>query len=157
MNENTFKSPGALTNKAIKFTCSLKRALGDQLYRGQVKQERFWLEEIKLRLQTFLHWVGGSFYETAVSNEASFNSFHDVENLLLFNDFLLKKMILLCYSFLEWVDIVTMVISFKKQPRKISSRFLHNQATSFFSCRCQNLSFSWRNKLFNHENWMAVR
>ena len=156
MNENTFKSLGALTNKAIKFTCSLKRALGDQLYRGQVKQERFWLEEIKLRLQTFLHWVGGSFYETAVSNEALFNTFHDVENLILFNDFLLKN------------DFVLLVLSwmscycynghfFLKQPRKILSRFLHNQATSFFSCRCQNLSFSWRNKLFNHENWMAVR
>ena len=116
-NENTFESLCALTHKSIKFTGYLKRALGGQLYRGQVKQERFWLEEIKLRLQTFLHWIGGSFYETAVSNEASFSTFHDVENLILFNDFL-QKMILLCYCFLEWDDIVTMVISFKNNPEK---------------------------------------
>ena len=120
-NENTFKSLGALTNKAIKFTCSLKRALGDQLYRGQVKQERFWLEEIKLRLQTFLHWIGGWFYETAVSNEASFYTWVSI-----------KKMILLCYSFPEWVVIVTMVISFKNNREKYYRGFYITKQPPFF-------------------------
>ena len=145
-NENTFKSLGDLTNKVIKFTCSLKRALGDQLYRCQVKQERFWLQEIKLRPQIFLHWIGGSFYETAVRNQASFYTLVSIKK----NDFvvlLLSWMSCYCYS----------GHFFLKQPRKILSRFLHNQATSFFSCRYRNAFFSRRNKLFNHENWMAVR
>ena len=121
--------------------------------RSSYKQERFWLKEIKLPL---LHWVGGSFYETAVNNEASFNTFHDVENLTLFNDFF-KKWFCCITPFLNELTLLQWSFLFKINREKYYQGFYITKQPPFFSCRCQNLSFSWRNKLFNHENWMAVR
>ena len=59
-------------------------------------------------------------------------------------------------SFYKKNDFVVLLLSwmscycysghfFLKQPRKILSRFLHNQATSFFSCRYRNVFFNRRN------------